>query len=185
LAKHDKDDFEGSICHAHLATTIDRKAEFIQEYETCDTDKAGEKDAEDRVYPEGDNDSALIVKSALHGGNKPRHVEAGLYNHCYPADNGQDRLRSRFPWKHNSYLQTEWSLDYRVNWNRNNPAHDIRRPSGAGVLRQCTQELLTDPLIWGAQDAYDTDLSEHDEEHAYEIEDEDGFADFGCGGDEE
>ena len=94
MAKHDKDDFEGSICHAHLATTIDRKAEFIQKDETCNTDETGEKAPEDRVYPKRENGG--LMKNIPDINNEPGHVEAGLYNHSYRADNGQDRLRSTF-----------------------------------------------------------------------------------------
>ena len=86
--------YQGSNCHTHLATTIDRKAEFIQKDETCNTDETGEKDPEDRVHPQGEN--CWLTKNIPDIDYKPGHVEAGLYNHSYRADNGQNRLRSRF-----------------------------------------------------------------------------------------
>lgn len=98
MAKHDEDDLERSKLlniHSHLATPIDCKAEFVQEDETGDTNIAAEKDSEGIVEPDG-HIGADIVNTALGDQNEPGHVDAGLYNYRYRADDGEDGPRFRF-----------------------------------------------------------------------------------------
>jgi hypothetical protein len=79
LAKHDEDDLERSELfdiHAHFATTIDRKAEFVQEDETGDPDKAAEKDSDGCVYPEWANSRPMKYSYDIENG--PGLDEAAL-----------------------------------------------------------------------------------------------------------
>ena len=69
-----------SNIHAHLVTTIDCDAEFVQEDETGDTDKAAEKDSESIVHPKWEP-LAVDVKITFAIQNEPVHVEPSLYKY--------------------------------------------------------------------------------------------------------